>query len=612
MNQENHLKTMNQENTPSEQMNIVIVGHVDHGKSTVIGRLLADTDSLPKGKLEQVKAFCQANARPFEYAFLLDALKDEQAQGITIDSARCFFKTTKRHYIIIDAPGHIEFLKNMISGAARAEAALLVIDAHEGVRENSKRHGHMISMLGIKQLVVVVNKMDLVGYSQERFKSIQEEYTQFLAEIGVKPISFLPICARDGENIAHVSSNMSWYQGHTVLATLDAFHKTPSKTHSPFRMPVQDIYKFTANNDDRRIVAGTIDTGKISVGEAVIFLPSKKEAKISTIEAFNSAPLLTAQAGQASGFTLSEEIYIRPGEIMVKKEENPPHISQRIRVNLFWMSKSPMILNKTYKLKLAAKQSPVILVDILSVLDASTLNRDTQKKQINRHDVAEVILEAPKPLAFDIAGEFENTSRFVLVDNYEISGGGIVLEALNDQETTLTEHIRHREITWKHSNISPVQRSAAYHHKPKFLLIVGENQIKCQEFSMALEKQLFEDRFNVYYLGLNNLLDGMGSDILPQNFNRDEQIRRLGELARILTDAGLIFIASASDLDRYDLRTLKLLNHPHEILVIHLGKNTSQENEADLSLESEHSLPQQIKTVYHLLKQKAVLLEQFL
>ncbi len=168
------------------QMNIVIAGHVDHGKSTVIGRLLADTDSLPDGKLEFVKQQCEINARPFEYAFLLDApLKDEQSQGITIDSARVFFKTDKRDYIIIDAPGHIEFLKNMISGAARAEAALLVIDANEGVQENSRRHGYMLSMLGIKQLAVLVNKMDLVDYSQSTFEAIVKEYTDFLNSIGI-------------------------------------------------------------------------------------------------------------------------------------------------------------------------------------------------------------------------------------------------------------------------------------------------------------------------------------------------------------------------------------------------------------------------------------------
>src|SRR6266436_6755488 len=205
-------------NTPREQMNVVIVGHVDHGKSTLVGRLLADTGSLPEGKLEAVKEQCKKNAKPFEYAFLLDALKDEQSQGITIDTARAFFKTAKRDYIIIDAPGHIEFLKNMISGAARAEAAVLVIDAKEGVRENSRRHGYILSMLGIKQVIICVNKMDLVDRSEKHFKAIEREYREFLKSIGsVAPQQFIPVSATHGENLSIRSSKMAWYKGPTLL-----------------------------------------------------------------------------------------------------------------------------------------------------------------------------------------------------------------------------------------------------------------------------------------------------------------------------------------------------------------------------------------------------------
>jgi bifunctional enzyme CysN/CysC len=206
-----------------EQMNIVIAGHVDHGKSTVVGRLLADTHSLPEGKLEAVQALCRRNSKPFEYAFLIDALKDEMAQGITIDAARVFFKTPQRDYLIMDAPGHIEFLKNMATGASRAEAALLVIDAEEGVRENSRRHGYMLQMLGIRQIAVLVNKMDLVGYDREVFDDIVKAYTAFLEEIGVKPARFIPVSGMAGDNIAAPSANMPWYKGDTVLVSLVRF-----------------------------------------------------------------------------------------------------------------------------------------------------------------------------------------------------------------------------------------------------------------------------------------------------------------------------------------------------------------------------------------------------
>ena len=274
------------ESLARERMNIVIAGHVDHGKSTIIGRLLADTGSLPEGKIEQVKENCRRNSRPFEYAFLLDALKDEQSQGITIDSARVFFSSDKRDYIIIDAPGHIDFLKNMITGASRAEAALLVIVADEGIQENSRRHGYMLSLLGIKQLAVLVNKMDIAGYSREVFESVKEQYTKFLSEIGLEG-SFIPVSGTAGDNIIQNSEAMAWHTGPTVLSTLDGFGKEASPVEKPFRMPVQDIYKFTRAGDTRRIVAGTIETGQIQVGDEVVFYPSGKKSTVKTIEAFN-------------------------------------------------------------------------------------------------------------------------------------------------------------------------------------------------------------------------------------------------------------------------------------------------------------------------------------
>jgi len=217
-----------------QRLNIVITGHVDHGKSTLIGRLLADTDSLPQGKLESVKKMCENNARPFEYAFLLDALADEQKQGITIDSARVFFQSKKREYIIIDAPGHIEFLKNMISGASRAEAALLLIDAKEGVAENSKRHGMLLSLLGIKQVAIVVNKMDLVGFSEIAFNKLKIEYSEYLATLGVKSDIFIPISAREGVNLIEHSTSTPWYQGPTVLEILDSFKSVEEKKRRAF------------------------------------------------------------------------------------------------------------------------------------------------------------------------------------------------------------------------------------------------------------------------------------------------------------------------------------------------------------------------------------------
>src|SRR5881397_2351944 len=202
--------------TPStEQLKIVIVGHVDHGKSTLVGRLFYDTGSLPEGKLEKIKASCEKRGMPFEWAFMMDGLQAERDQNITIDTAQIWFRTAKRQYVIIDAPGHKEFLKNMVTGAASAEAALLLIDAHEGVQENSRRHGYLIHLLGIRQIAVLVNKMDLEGYRQERFLQIESEYRAWLASIHVEPKLFIPIAAREGDNVASRSLRMPWWSGPT-------------------------------------------------------------------------------------------------------------------------------------------------------------------------------------------------------------------------------------------------------------------------------------------------------------------------------------------------------------------------------------------------------------
>jgi bifunctional enzyme CysN/CysC len=588
-----------------EQMNIVVVGHVDHGKSTVIGRLLADTHSLPEGKLEQVKAACRKNARPFEYAFLLDALKDEQAQGITIDTARCFFKTAKRDYIIIDAPGHVEFLKNMVSGAARAEAALLVIDAYEGIQENSRRHGYMLAMLGIRQVVVLVNKMDLVKNDLAVFARIREEYSAFLKEVGITPIDFVPISARDGDNIAQ---RATWSpEVHTVLEHIDAFVKQSERERQPFRFPVQDVYKFTANNDDRRIFAGTIETGSIQAGDEVVFLPSQKRSKIATVERFSAPPREQANAGEAVGFTLTDELYVRPGEIMCKIGDKPANTSSRFRANVFWMGKAPLIKNKKYKLKLATLRAPVRLVEIVTVLDASDLSSERGKQQVERHEVADCIFEATKPIVFDLSVDIEGTGRFVLVDNYEIAGGGIITENASTANSSLQEHIRQREAGWEHSAIPETVRAIRYGHRSKFVVVTGASEEANKAVAQALEKRLFDESYIAYYLGIANIDRGLDSDVLDPFDEREERVRRLGEVARILTDSGQIFITTITDVDVHDVERLKTLNAPNEILVIVVGKAEYENVHAHVQIPDGENLPTAMDRVCTYLREQEII-----
>ena len=588
-----------------QKMNIVIIGHVDHGKSTLVGRLLADTNSLPEGKLQEVQQRCKQNSRPFEYAFLLDALKDEQAQGITIDSARCFFRSDKREYILIDAPGHIEFLKNMISGAARAEAAVLVIDAHEGVQENSRRHGYLLSMLGINQVAVVVNKMDLADYSQERFENVKKEYTEFLERINVKARFFIPISAREGDNISQASDQMKWYSGPTVLESLDNFDKEASRIDKPLRLPVQDIYKFTEKNDDRRIVSGRIETGELNVGDEVVFYPSRKRTTVATIEGFNVPVQTNAFAGQSTGFTITKQIYAQPGELVCRADQPEPHVSKQLKVNLFWLGKEPMIFDKRYLLKLANTRVPVWLRRINNVLDASELTTENNRDHIERHDVAECILETVKPVAFDLTNEIAQTGRFVIIDNYQIAGGGVILDSESQHEDLIDEHVRLRDKAWRRSSITPSVRGLRHGQRPTLVLINGAIDTGKAVIAKKLEEKLFSEGRQVYYLGVDNSI--LGLDQLGSGSLRDDYIKRLGETAHLFTDAGFVFIATVSNLEQYELNILRKLTTPGDVLVVGVDDYILSDDNIDLSIASKDDYNVSIDNIINLLTRKQYL-----
>jgi bifunctional enzyme CysN/CysC len=570
--------------TGAQRMNIVIVGHVDHGKSTVIGRLLADTHSLPEGKLEQVRAQCELNSKPFEYAFLLDALKDEQAQGITIDAARVFFKSRQRPYLILDAPGHIEFLKNMITGASRAEAALLVIDAAEGVQENSRRHGYMVSLLGLRQLAVVVNKMDLVDWDRAVYDRIVREYGAFLVQVGIQPSAFIPVSGRGGDNIADRSANLPWYDGPTVLDALDAFHTEPPPVERSFRMPVQDVYKFTKQGDDRRIVAGTIDSGTVAVGETVVFYPSGKKSRVKTIEAFNRPTQTRAEAGSTVGFTLQEQIYITRGEIAALEREPRPQVTTRLRVSLFWLGKEPLVKRKEYLLKLGTARVTMRLEEILRVMDASTLGATEQSSQVQRHDVAECVLKLDRAIACDLAEDVASTSRFVIVDDFEIRGGGIVREALSDRQAAVRDRVMLRNYKWEPSIIQAERRAEKYNQKAALILVTGEHEHDRKGVAKALEGRLFDDGKVVYFLGIGNVLYGVDADIERKQENRLEHMRRLAEVANLMLDAGIILVVAAAELTQDDLEVIKTAVQPDWIETIWAGDSITTDLAVDLHL----------------------------
>ncbi len=604
-------------------MNVVVIGHVDHGKSTVVGRLLHDTGVLPHGKIEQVRSNCERSGKPFEYAFLIDALQDEQAQGITIDAARVFFRSDKRRYIIIDAPGHIEFLKNMISGAARAEAAILVIDAGEGVRENSRRHGFMAAMLGIRQLLVVVNKMDLVGYDEAVFTAIREEYEAFLGEIQVEPRGFVPVSGRHGDNLVAGSERTPWYEGAPLLEQIDAFASAGAESAQALRLPVQDVYKFPVRGDDARIIAGTVATGSVRVGDAVEFLPSRKRARVRSIEGFQVASHEHAAAGMATGVTLTEELYVRPGELMYRVGERAPQVGTTFRCNLFWLGRNPLVPGKRYRLKLATTRAGVHVKEIVQVLDAATLEHsesDAHKGHVGRHEVAECVLETQNPIAFDLGlgAEFAATGRFVLVDEYEIAGGGIVTAYVSGLKASLREHVKQRDYAWVRGAITAEQRIERYRQRPRLVVLTGEDGDVLHELARDLEDRLFGAGGSAYYLGLTNLARGLDATMdeaaaraAHSAEDRGEHLRRLGEVAHILGDAGQIVITTVTDLDAAEAEILRILNEPNDMLVIRVGADQHAVN-ADLVLAPGTPPEQAVAEAHRLLREREVVLEYYL
>jgi bifunctional enzyme CysN/CysC len=585
-------------------MDVVIVGHVDHGKSTVIGRLLADTGSLPQGKLEQVRLNCERNAKPFEYAFLLDALKDEQSQGITIDSARCFFKTKYRDYIIIDAPGHVEFLKNMVTGAARAEAALLVIDAKEGIQENSRRHGYLLALLGIRQIVVVVNKMDLVAYEKQAFETIRRDYSSFLESIGVTPRAFVPISAFAGENLVTPSPVMPWYGGRSLLDIIDELEKKRSAVERPLRLPVQDVYKFTEDGDDRRIIAGTVLSGKARVGDSVVFLPSGKRSTIKTIEGFAENPRTEIFSGLATGITLSTQVYVRPGEILCRDDEARPNVGNHLKASLFWLGRQPLVRDKRYKLKLCNASTTARVTEILKVIDASDLESQGAREFVDRHEVAECILETSRPLAFDVADDNPETGRFVLVDEYRIAGGGIITGTAQAKANT-----ERRDASEASFGVLPEERYQRYLQKPKLVLITGKNGPSVERIAGAVERRLFESGRYVFHLSATQMQQGVDDDLRFHALAREEHVRRLSEIARLFAQAGCLLLVSIPETDEAELRMIRQLAAPSEVISVGVSDMVPMGIQPDLLLDAQTDLAECADRIASLLVQEQVLID---
>ncbi len=606
--------TVTTETTPvlqekaAEHMNIVIVGHVDHGKSTLLGRLYADTDSLPVGKLDKVRAICQQQGKEFEYAFLFDAFLEEQEQGITIDTARTFFGWRGRQYIIIDAPGHKEFLKNMVSGAARAEAAVLVIDALEGVRDQSRRHGLLLSLLGVKQVAVVVNKMDLVGYRQDVFDGIEKEYREYLSSLNVVPDRVLPASAKMGDNIASPSERMPWYSGPTVLDSLGLFKKETARADKPLRFPVQDVYKF----DARRILAGRIAAGRLRVGDRLVFSPSNKTAMVKSIEAFNiEPPPVEVQAGESIGVTLDEQIFVERGEI-ASHEAALPLVSTALKANVFWLGRRPLQGSRRYVLRLATREVACEIAAVHRIVSAANLGEERARRDVQRNEVAEVTIRTRSPIAFDLSTSFEHSGRFVLVDEYDISGGGIITALVHDEQEVLRNEARERDFAWVKGEVRPEDRARHYGHRAAIVLFTGAANTGKAFLARKLESLLVAEGRHAYLLDGENLKHGLDADLgADASAESTEAARRCGEVARLLIDTGMIVISTTNPFghDHQEAeQIIRTLVYPAPVVSVHMSKGQeAAPPDADLAFAGPEDFDEAARQVIEQLKRSGIL-----
>src|SRR5437867_3116146 len=483
----------------------------------------------------------------FEFAFLLDALLEEQKQNVTIDTTEIPFRTTRRRYAIIDAPGHKEFLKNMITGASRAEAAILVISADEGVREQSRRHAYLLSMLGIKHVIVVVNKMDLVDYSEKRFREIEQEYRKFLRELGLDARIFIPASAREGENVARASMKMKWYGAANVLEALDLLETQERDVDLPLRFCIQDVYRF----DGRRIIAGRIETGTLRVGDQLVFSPANKSSVVATIERWNAQENNgPAIAGDSIGITLGEQIFVERGHIASHENETPIE-TNRFHADLFWIVREPLRVGRFYDVRLATQEVKCQIVSIERVMDSSTLETKTHgREQLERNEVGRLIIQTRGPLVMYNHDRIPNLGRFVIVDDRKICCGGTIFGGVyTDRQVTKSQNIFCTE-----GKITARARALRSDHSGAVVGFTGLSGAGKSTIAQALERDLFHRGMHTYVLDGDNIRHGLNSNLGFSPEDRVENIRRVSEVAKLMADAGAVVITAFISPYRMDRR----------------------------------------------------------
>lgn len=509
---------------------IVIVGHVDHGKSTLIGRLLHDTDSLPEGRLAELKKVSEQRGLHMEWSFLLDALQIERDQGITLDTTRIWFKTAKRPYVIIDAPGHREFLRNMVTGAAAADAAVLVTDAERGISEQTRRHAYLLSLLGVRKVIVAVNKMDLVDHAEDAWKGVAGDVSDYLQKLGIEPLYVIPLSARHGDNIAARSDKMGWYRGPTLLEALDLLTPTAARTEALLRLPIQDVYR----KGDTRLAVGRIETGRLKVGDKVEIAPTGQPATVASIDA-GKGSVNEARAGQSVAVSFIEDAALNRGQI-IAPAGHMPHIATTIRVRAFWLDPESLTAGSRITLRLTTSEHPVVVEKFERLVDVENLS-DSEGSELGQGGIAEIVLRSSAPIAFDHAADLPVTGRAGLARGGRIVGGCILLGAASNVTVA-------GPVTAVNSSVDRDAFEARNGHRGGVIWLTGLSGAGKSTLSMGTQRRLFDDGWRVSVLDGDNLRKGLNKDLGFTPAERQENVRRAAEVAKLMAETGTVVLVS--------------------------------------------------------------------
>lgn len=525
-------------------LRFLTAGSVDDGKSTLIGRLLFDSKKLYEDQLSALERDSKREGHAgddIDYALLTDGLKAEREQGITIDVAYRYFSTSRRKFIIADTPGHEQYTRNMVTGASTANLAIILVDATKGIITQTRRHTFLVSLLGIKHVILAVNKMDLVGYSQDIFEKICADYKNFVTQLEIPDISFIPLSALKGENIIEPSMQMKWYHGKSVLEYLEEVHVSSDHNFVDMRFPVQYVLR---PDKDFRGFSGRLASGIIRKGDRVMVLPSMKSSKVSSIVSYDGDPEY-AFPPQSVSLTLEDEIDISRGDMLVHAD-NIPRIERHFEAMLVWMDEIPMDLSKQFYIKHTTNSTKARIDAIKYKVDVNTLEKmEIEKFHLN--DIGRVVITTTKPLYFDPYRHNRQTGSFVLIDpvTHNTCAVGMIIDRLESKN--LLSRITDTDkavIAEGRSLISESEREAAYNQKGSTIWITGLHGSGKNELAFSLERQLFSKGAIVVSLDGSSVRSGLNRELDYSPADRAEHIRRVAHVCRLLNEQGIITICS--------------------------------------------------------------------